>query len=145
MGISLYANSKYVPQKFDMSYGGFFTLRSQIANAFDEEFGKHYSQLLKASCSLSGGTEAFNQKTNQILADKRFEGKDDILDFFFASDCDGTISYQTCKKLYNIIKDVNFQSGFQYESISNGIEKDWKDLKEFFFGSYKAKVSARWC
>lgn len=26
MGISLYANSKYVSQEFDMSYGGFFAL-----------------------------------------------------------------------------------------------------------------------
>lgn len=145
MGISLYANSKYVSQEFDMSYGVFFTLRSQIANAFDKEFGEHYSQLLKASCSLSGGTEAFNKKMNQILDDKRFDGKDDILDFFFASDCGGTISYQTCKKLYNIIKDVNFRSGFQYGNFSNGIEKDWNDLKEFFLGCYKAKVSARWC
>lgn len=145
MGVSLYANSKYVPQTFDMGYGGFFALRSQIANAFDEEFGKQYSQLLKASCSLSGGDEAFNQKTNQILADKRFEGKDDILDFFFASDCEGAIPYKTCKKLYDIIKDVDFQSGFQYGNFSNGIEKDWKDLKEFFLGCYKAKVSARWC
>lgn len=145
MGVSLYSNSKKVTQKFMMSYGGFFALRSQIANVFDKEFGEHYSQLLKASCSLSGDAEAFNKKMNQILADKRFDGKDDILDFFFASDCEGTISYQTCKKLYNIIKDVNFQSGFQYGSISNGIEKDWKDLKEFFLGCYKAKVSARWC
>lgn len=39
MGISLYANSKYVPQKFDMSYGGFFALRSQIANAFKKIAG----------------------------------------------------------------------------------------------------------
>lgn len=104
-----------------------------------------YSNSKKVTCSLSGDAEAFNKKMNQILADERFDGKDDILDFFFASDCEGTISYQTCKKLYNIIKDVNFQSGFQYGSISNGIEKDWKDLKEFFLGCYKAKVSARWC
>lgn len=145
MGVSLYSNSKKITQEFTMSYGGFFTLRSQIANAFDKEFGEHYSQLLKASCSLSGGIEAFNQKMNQILADKRFEGKDDILDFFFASDCEGAIPYKTCKKLYDIIKDVDFQSGFQYANFSNGIEKDWKDLKEFFLGCYKAKVSARWC
>lgn len=145
MGISLYSNSKKVTHEFKMGYGGFFSLRSQIANAFDKEFGEHYSQLLKASCSLSGGIEAFNKKMNQILADKRFDGKDDILDFFFASDCGGTISYQTCKKLYNIIKDVNFQSGFQYGNFSNGIEKDWNDLKEFFLECYKAKVSARWC
>lgn len=145
MGISLYANSKYVSQKFDMSYGGFFALRSQIANAFDKEFGEHYSQLLKASCSFSGDTETFNKKMNRILADKRFNEKDDILDFFFASDCEGTISYQTCKKLYDIIKNTNFQSGFQYGNFSDGIEKDWNDLKDFFLGCYKAKVSARWC
>lgn len=144
MGVSLYANSKYVPQTFDMGYGGFFALRSQIANAFDEEFGKHYSQLPKASCTLLGDTEAFNQKTNQILADKKFEGKDDILDFFFASDCEGSISYNTCKKIYDIIKDVDFQTGFQYGNFSNGTEEDWKDLKEFFLGCHKAKVSARW-
>lgn len=62
MGVSLYSNSKKVTQEFMMSYGGFFALRSQIANVFDKEFGEHYSQLLKASCSLSGGTEAFNKK-----------------------------------------------------------------------------------
>lgn len=145
MGVNLYSNSKKVTQEFNMSYGGFFLLRSQIANAFDKEFGEHYSQLLKASCSLSGSTEAFNKKMNQILADKRFNGKDDILDFFFASDCEGIISYQTCKKLYDIIKDVDFQSGFQYGNFSNGTEEDWNDLKEFFLECYKAKVSARWC
>lgn len=145
MGVSLYSNSKKVTQEFMMSYGGFFVLRSQIANVFDKEFGEHYSQLLKASCSLSGDTETFNKKMNQILADKRFNGKDDILDFFFASDCEGTISYQTCKKLYDIIKNADFQSGFQYGNFSDGIEKDWSDLKEFFLGCYKAKVSARWC
>lgn len=145
MGVSLYSNSKKVTQEFTMSYGGFFALRSQIANAFDKEFGEHYSQLLKASCSLSGGTEAFNQKMNQILTDKRFDEKDDILDFFFASDCEGAISYQTCKKLYDIIKDVDFQTGFQYGNFSNETEEDWRDLKEFFLGCYKAKVSARWC
>lgn len=145
MGVSLYSNSKKVTQEFTMSYGGFFALRSQIANVFDKEFGEHYSQLLKASCFLSGGTEAFNKKMNQILADKRFDGQDDILDFFFASDCEGTISHQTCKKLYDIIKNADFQSGFQYGNFSNGIEKDWNDLKEFFLGCYKAKVSARWC
>lgn len=145
LGVNLYSNSKKVTHEFNMGYGGFFSLRSQIANAFDKEFGEHYSQLLKASCSLSGGTEAFNKKMNQILADERFDGKDDILDFFFASDCEGTISYQTCKKLYDIVKNADFQSGFQYGNFSNGIEKDWNDLKEFFLECYKAKVSARWC
>lgn len=37
------------------------------------------------------------------------------------------------------------QNNYTHCKILNGIEKDWKDLKKFFLGCYKAKVSARWC
>lgn len=123
MGISLYANSKYVSQEFDMSYGGFFTLRSQIANAFDKEFGEHYSQLLKASCSLSGGTEAFNKKMNQILADKRFDGKDDILDFFFASDCGALFHIKLAKSYITLLKMLIFGRAFNTETLVTELKK----------------------
>ena len=43
MGISITAtNSKY---DFYMGYGGFFSLRKNIALALDKEFGENYARL----------------------------------------------------------------------------------------------------
>ena len=40
MGITLKANKS--AYSFDMGCGGFFNLRANIAELFDEEFGEHY-------------------------------------------------------------------------------------------------------
>ena len=37
-----------------------------------------------------------------------------VLDFLYASDCGGKIDYKTCKEIYDLIKDVDFENkGFK--------------------------------
>lgn len=146
MGFCLTAtNSKY---SFDGGYGGFALLRQNIANAWDTEFGDHYATL--RACLWESDYDAFNKETERILSQKRFEdggeksNDQDIVDFLFASDGGGSISHKTCKKIYDIIKDIDFcGETFTYFAYSDGNDYEW--LKEFLLDCYKRRAKARWC
>lgn len=145
MGFTLTANnSKY---SFDGGYGGFLLLRQNIAKAWDEEFGEHYETLRE--CIFSWDYEMFDRKTQEILSQERFEtggaksNDMDIVEFLFASDCGGEISHKTCKKIYDIIKDIDFGNKvFTYAAYSDG--RDYEHLKEFLLDCYKRHAKARW-
>ena len=137
MGYTIYANGSSV--SFDGGGGGFFNLRKNIALAFDKELGEHYATL--AGCN---DYEAFDKKTEAILSQKRFTKEDDdILDFLFACDCSGNISHKTCKKIYELIKDVDFGDKiFTYAAHSDG--KDYERLKEFLLECWSHRRRLRW-
>lgn len=145
MGFSLTAtNSKY---SFSGGYGGFALLRQNIANAWDTEFGDHYATL--RMCFRESDYDAFNKEAERILSKERFadggekSNDQDIVDFLFASDCAGSISYKTCKKIYDIIKDIDFcRETFTYSAYSDG--DDYEHLKEFLLDCYKRRAKARW-
>ena len=126
MGVTLTANnSKY---SFDMGASGFFNLRANIADLFDERFGEHYRKL--SECYSPIDYEEHDRIANEILSHPRFKDEDaDILDFLYASDCDGKISYRTCGKLYNLIKDHDFgKECFRYTAHAHN---DYEELKAF--------------
>lgn len=53
----------------------------------------------------------------------------DVIDFLYASDCNGKISYKTCRKIYNLIKDKRFdRKGFRYAAY---MHNDYGEFKEF--------------
>lgn len=143
MGFTLTAtNSKY---SFDGGYGSFALLRQNIANAWDKEFGEHYATL--RVCFRESDYDAFDKETERILSQGRFadggEKSDDqdIVEFLFASDCAGSISHKTCKKIYDIIKDIDFHGKkFTYIAYSDG--KDYEHLKSFLLDCYKRRVKA---
>lgn len=145
MGFCITAtNSKY---SFDGGMGGFMSLRENIASAWDKEFGDHYANLRR--CIWEKDYEEFNKKTNQILSESRFEDGGekaddrDIVDFLFASDCEGKISYKTCKKIYDLIKDIDFGNRiFTYAAYSDG--KDYEHFKDFLLDCYKRRAKMRW-
>lgn len=140
MGYTIYANNG--SRDFDGGMGGFASLRTNIALAFDKEFGEHYSTL--SACWKKEQYEAFNKRTNDILADDRFKQEDeDIVEFLFASDCGGEISHKTCKKIYDLIKDIDFGGKiFTYGAYSDG--KDYEHFKEFLLECYKHRRKLRW-
>ena len=140
MGVSITAtNSKY---SFDMGCGGFFCLRTNIAKAFDKEFGEHYDTL--SCCWKKEQYDAFDKRTEEILSDSRFKQEDeDIVEFFFASDCGGEISHKTCKKIYDLIKDIDFEGKiFVYAARSDG--KDYEHFKEFLKECWSHRRKMRW-
>ena len=84
------------------------------------------------------------KQADEILKDERFKDEDkDILDFLFASDCDGKCSYKTAKKIYDLIKDVDFGGKiFTYTAYSDG--KDYENFKEFLKECYQKHRTIIW-
>lgn len=79
MGFTIYANNG--SRDFDGGMDGFMNLRTNIALAFDKEFGEHYSTL--RSCFRGDDYKVFTAKTNKILSHDRFKQEDgDIVDFY---------------------------------------------------------------
>ena len=140
MGFCIYANGS--DRSFDGGMGGFMSLRNNIAKAYDREFGEHYATLRR--CITDGDYGEFDKKTNKILSDLRFKDEDeDILDFLFASDCEGEISHRTCKKIYDLIKNIDFDGQiFTYAAYSDG--KDYEDFKAFLLDCYRHRRKMRW-
>lgn len=140
MGVTITANNSN--RSFDMGGGGFMSLRENIALAFDKEFGEHYGKLRYVW--TEEGFEQFNKETNRILDDDRFQQEDvDIVEFLFMSDCGGEISHKTCKKIFELIKDIDFGNRiFTYAGLSDG--KDYQHFKEFLQECYSHRRKMRW-
>ena len=136
MGVSIVAtHSKY---SFDMGGFGFFNLRKNIAYALDREFGQHYEKII--CCSSEEDFTVFNQVTNRMVVRKNLD--DDILDFLFQSDIEGSISYKTCKKIYDLIKNIDFgNKGFRYGAYQHN---DYEEFKEFLLECYQHRRKMKW-
>ena len=124
-----------------MGAGGFFNLRANIAVLFDKQFGEHYRRLLECRDQIE--YEEHDRIANEILSNPRFKDEDaDILDFLYASDCDGKIGYKTCGKLFNLIKDRDFgKKGFRYTAYAHN---DYEELKKFLKECYSHRRNAYW-
>lgn len=140
MGFTIYANNGSI--SFDGGAGGFMSLRTNIAFAFDEMFGKHYYTL--RYCHNEDDFAAFNEKAIKILSEDRFKQEDeDIIKFLYDSDIQGSVSHKTCKKIYDLIKDIDFgKKIFTYAAYSDG--KDYEHFKDFLLECYKYKRKMRW-
>lgn len=138
MGICL--TSRKSSYSFDMGYGGFYSLRTNICKAFDNELGTYYRDVALALAN----PEEYNRRINMVLKDKRFKKEDaDILDFLFESDCEGKCSYKTAKKIYGLIKDIDFgKKIFTYAAYSDG--KDYENLKVFLKECYQKRRTVIW-
>lgn len=138
MGLKIHATG--IDRAFQCSYIGFANLRNQIAKAYDEDFYKIYSDTKMCLSHISEWEKAIND----IIAKKQFPDEDeDILDFFFSSDCGGSISHKTCKKIYNLIKDIDFTGYiFTYGAYSDG--KDYEYFKDFLKDCYSKRHRMRW-
>ena len=136
MGISVYAkNSSY---DFCMGYGGFSRLRRKIAHALNEKFGEHYETLFRCR-SLESFSE-HDRVTDALVEELSLD--EDIVDFLYLPDCNGSVSYRTCRKLYDLLKDRDISDvGFQYESCRGD---DWNDFKKFLLECYQKHRRMRW-
>ena len=139
MGLTIRGNYKGTIE-LDGGYSILIKIRTRVANAFDKEFGEHYKTLF--DCYDNADFKAFNAKTRKILSDDRFKDEDkDIVEFLFASDCEGSISYKTCKKIYELIKDNNEPAQLRYALYS---DNDWEDFKQLLKECYSHRSKMYW-
>lgn len=132
MGITI--NGKYKgelsPYELSMSYSTFFRLRLVIAKNLNDNFGKHYERLTDFRATKEEW-DAYDNETQRIieqehLEDKRWQQK--IIDFLFMPDTNGKISYGTCKRLYDLVKNENDSDIYGYAMIGNNTMGEFKRL-----------------
>ena len=138
MGLCL--TSRKSNYAFDMGYGGFKSLRNNICNAYDTELGEVYGDMVMAFTK----PKEYTKRINEILSDERFKDEDlDLIDFLFASDCGGKCNYKVAKKIYELIKDIDFHGEiFTYAIRSNG--NDYEDFKKFLKECYQKRRNIIW-
>lgn len=119
------------------------TIREYVSKAFDKELGEHYSGLRRII--REEDFNKFDKRTNEILSDERFKKEDeDIVDFLFAPDESGKVSYRTCKKIYDLIKDIKDEGSrivLRYSLYSNN---DWEDFKQLLKDCYSNRCNLTW-
>ena len=139
MGVTITATNSSL--NFDMGYGGFFNLRKNIALALDQEFGENYALL--NSCHSKEDYDKNDRKSEEIINRKGLD-KDhvDVIDFLYMSDGDGKISYRTCRKIYDLIKGMDFGGKcFRYAMIAHN---DYEEFKEFLMECYSHRRNMVW-
>ena len=140
MGLTL--ESKGSPIDLTGGYGMFFKIRSRVAMAWDKEFGEHYSKLIYIW--RDEDFKEFDKRTDEILKNERFKNEDeDLVGFLFASDCEGKCSYKTCKKIYDLIKDIK-EDHLQLRYVNNS-DNDWEDFKQLLLDCYSHRANLTWC
>lgn len=132
MGVHIFANNS--PYSLDMAYSAFSRLRDRIATLLDEEFGSNYSRL----CYSKEDYENHDKVANRLISEKNLD--EDIVEFLYQSDCDGKISYKTCKKILDLVADAEFVTcymGFYDASRAH-------DFQELLQDCYSHRRSLRW-
>lgn len=140
MGLTLQSKGSQID--LTGGYGMFFKIRSRVAMAWDKEFGEHYSKLIYIW--KDEDFKEFDKRTNEILKDERFKNEDaDLVNFLFASDCEGKCNYKTCKKIYDLIKDIKGDE-LQLRYITAS-KNDWEDFKQLLLDCYSHRANLTWC
>lgn len=139
MGVTISGNYKK-SISLDVPYNSLIIIRKAVAKAWDKVFGAHYATL-----SYCSDYEKFNDTANKIINSERLKGKTekdtDILDFLFAPDVEGKISYKTCKKIYDLIKDNSLNCCLRYAVYSHN---DWGDFKQLLKECYSHRANLVW-
>lgn len=113
MGITLDSKNCSI----DLGYSGFNNLRTKVAELTAPDIHEHYKKLAEGMFLIGTTKEKFFKDYNaeiQRLSEKYNEEKDNILDFLYASDCDGEMDVEHCKSIYDVIKDYDDDIRYGY-------------------------------
>lgn len=100
MGLTI----KSPKSNIDVSYGGFYCLRSTIASMISAEFGKDYDALFDHPSEEE--EKAILERLNRMIAEyESAHGAkyDRVFEFLFAPDTGGTLSPSGCRTLQALI------------------------------------------
>lgn len=104
-------------KKRDMKLGyiGFGFLRQCIAYAYDNRLGELYKKMYVNENLTQDEYEELENLSNNDLG---------IL--LWHSDCDGKLTSKECKKIYNVIKNIDIST----QPLSTKVNDDFEQLKE---------------
>ncbi|MGF7535016.1 hypothetical protein AAGG74_15205 [Bacillus mexicanus] len=116
----------------DMGYGGFGRFRNKVATLYSLEFGKHYEELNRGMFLMKDERESFfkeyNKKTEELVKSNKIT--DEIANFCYQPDCDGSVDQNQAKQIYEKIKDYDDDICYGYAGRSDCAM--FSDLKDIF-------------
>ena len=121
MGLTI--RIKGMPETYDCGYITFSNFRKGLAYTYDFQLGGLYEKDMER-----GLTESEAVLWNRIC-------NNDLDIFLFHSDCDGKLTPQECRKIYNVIKDLKMDMvGHNYGDMKtyNMLER-WKEMFKFCY------------
>lgn len=133
MGVTIYANNSDL--SFDCSYSGFYRLRCAVCKLYNKDLFDLYASWYIDDKNV--------QQINNLLSE--CDEDDQILDFLFQSDCDGSISYKACKEIYDLIKDISEEeAGIHNIRYGAYYQDDWEQFKQLLKECYSRRRKLRW-
>ena len=134
-----------------MGCAAFNRLRTRIAQIYNEDLGELYDELgnfskmdeRKKELGLSyddekGYYDDYNSRLNDLV--NKLELDVDILNFLYAPDCEGKASSKTCKKLYDLIKEVQSDTVYGYAHAY----MTWEQFKELLWNCARKRRQLKW-
>jgi len=128
----------------DLGYGGFNNLRIKVAELTGNEIGQHYRDI-KNGIFLSGEAKKkffkkYNKKISELADTHNIPHG--ILDFLYASDFSGQISFEKCKQICNVIKDYDDNICYGYCGREDCAM--FRDFKEIVKDCIDNKCNMKW-
>lgn len=113
-------------------YGGFSRFREKVATLSNLEFGKHYAELDKAMILQGAERDSFfkkyDDKTKELVKGNLIT--EEIANFCYQSDCEGSIDQEQAKEIYEKIKDYEDDNCYGYSGREDCAM--FSDLKNIF-------------
>lgn len=96
----------------EIGYFGFYRLRFKIAELTAEDICRHYEHL--TDYMTKEEMEHYNLETDKLMFKYQHSQKHLVLEFLYASDCDGEMDAEHCKAIYDLIKDCDDKTQYGY-------------------------------
>jgi len=127
-----------------MGYAGFNRLRTKVAELTGPEIWEHYKKLNQAIFLDGEKREAFfNEYDIEISRlEEIYHIPHGVLDFLYASDGSGNISFDKCKEIWEVIK--NYDDHLLYGYVGRKDCAKFKDFKEIVKDCMINKSSMEW-
>jgi len=145
MGVTI--ECKKTGTGYDMGYSGFNSFREKVAELFNSPFSEHYKKLSTPEMMFcldeekrKSMFEEFDRKTKALIEEHNLNAE--VVSFLFQSDCEGEISPQTCKLIYDIIKDYDDNICYGYAARPDCTM--FHNLKSLFLECYKNDSPLVW-
>lgn len=126
-----------------LGYSDMFYIRDEIAHLYDKEkslngeFSRLYHRQLEGITEGSDWWKQYNEELNNMEKEKNLSPK--LLDFLYASDCEGKVTYGTCGIVYKLLQKSELDAKFGFYNLSV------YDLMLFFKEAYDNKSGVEWC
>lgn len=133
-------------RSIDLGYFGFFRLRRKIAQLVGEDVGEHYGQLAHTHLFRDKEEEEEYWRKYDALTEKMVgrypKSVRKVFSFLYAPDCDGSVSYGTCKQILRVLGGYDDNIVYGYAGRPDGARM--ADFRRVLEDCVSAKKPMRW-